>query len=93
MVLVRAAERVGLIRARILGASKAVGPVLTFLDSHVECTPGWLVPLLDRIGRNSTNVVCPVIDVLDTETLEYQVHPSCPPNLKFQLFDSNILSL
>eukprot|EP00090_Calanus_glacialis_P041322 TRINITY_DN7278_c0_g1_i1.p1 TRINITY_DN7278_c0_g1~~TRINITY_DN7278_c0_g1_i1.p1 ORF type:complete len:653 (-),score=163.54 TRINITY_DN7278_c0_g1_i1:80-2038(-) len=70
--IVRAPERVGLIRARLLGASKASAPVLTFLDSHIECTPGWMEPLMDRIARNSTIVVCPVIDVLDTETMEYQ---------------------
>ena len=69
--IVRSPERVGLIRARLLGASKATAPVLTFLDSHIECTPGWLEPLLDRIARDSTNVVCPVIDIIDTETLEY----------------------
>lgn len=32
---------------------------------------GWLEPLLDRIARNSTTVVCPVIDVIDDTTLEY----------------------
>lgn len=72
--IVRIKERAGLIRARLTGAAKAnkKSTVLTFLDSHIECTPGWMEPLLDRIARNSSNVVCPVIDVLDTETLEYQ---------------------
>ena len=72
--IVRAEERVGLIRARLIGASKASGPVLIFLDSHVECTPGWMEPLLDRIARNSTFVVCPVIDAIDKETFEYKVN-------------------
>ncbi|XP_071447179.1 putative polypeptide N-acetylgalactosaminyltransferase 9 isoform X1 [Hetaerina americana] len=69
--IIRAAKREGLIRARLLGAAKATAPVLTYLDSHCECTTGWLEPLLDRIARNSTTVVCPVIDVLDDTTLEY----------------------
>lgn len=32
---------------------------------------GWLEPLLDRIARNSTTVVCPVIDVIDDSSMEY----------------------
>ena len=72
VMIVRASERIGMIRARLLGASKVTAPVLTFLDSHIECTTGWMKPLIDRIVRNSSIVVCPVIDVLDTETLEYQ---------------------
>lgn len=33
-------------------------------------------PLLDRIARNTTTVVCPVIDVIDDTTLEYHYHDS-----------------
>ena len=70
--IVRAPERTGLIRARLLGAARASGEVLTYLDSHCECSKGWLEPLLDRIARNKTNVVCPVIDVINDDTLQYQ---------------------
>lgn len=69
--ILRAEKREGLIRARLRGAAVAIGPVLTFLDSHVECAIGWLEPLLDRIAVDKTNVVCPVIDVIDDTTFEF----------------------
>ncbi|XP_074658769.1 polypeptide N-acetylgalactosaminyltransferase 5-like isoform X2 [Tubulanus polymorphus] len=69
--VVRAKRREGLIRARLLGASVATGTVLTYLDSHCECAEGWLEPMLDRIAISKSNVVCPVIDVLDDDTLKF----------------------
>ncbi|XP_029843377.2 polypeptide N-acetylgalactosaminyltransferase 1 [Ixodes scapularis] len=69
--VVRAHNRTGLIRARLLGAAQAKGKVLTFLDAHCECTRGWLEPLLARIAEDRTRVVCPVIDIINDETFAY----------------------
>lgn len=38
--ILRASQREGLIRARLFGARHAKAPVLTYLDSHCECTTG-----------------------------------------------------
>ncbi|XP_066952558.1 polypeptide N-acetylgalactosaminyltransferase 5 isoform X1 [Macrobrachium rosenbergii] len=69
--VLRTGQRSGLIRARLLGAKQVKGQVITFLDAHVECTEGWLEPLLARIAEDRTRVVCPIIDVISDETFEY----------------------
>ncbi|XP_064456524.1 polypeptide N-acetylgalactosaminyltransferase 5-like [Ornithodoros turicata] len=69
--MLRLRKRQGLVRARMAGTAVATAPVVTFLGSHCECTDGWLEPLLDRVGRSSTTVVCPVIDVINDTTFEY----------------------
>ena len=69
--VIRSSSRVGLIKARLLGAKEATGEVLTFLDAHCESTPGWLEPLLHRIKEERTAVVCPVIDIINDDTFQY----------------------
>ena len=73
--IVRAEKRLGLVRARLLGVNHATAPVLTFLDSHCECTQGWLEPLLDRIARNPSTVASPIIETIDDNTFEYKHGP------------------
>lgn len=36
----------------ILGAAVAKGKILTFLDAHCECSPGWLEPLIAEIYKD-----------------------------------------
>lgn len=69
--VVRQLERKGLITARLLGASKAQGEVLTFLDAHCECFHGWLEPLLVRIVEEPTAVVSPEIVTIDLNSFQF----------------------
>lgn len=71
--IIRMGKRSGLIRARLKGAAVSVGQVLTFLDAHCECTDGWLEPLLAEIVKDSSTVVCPIIDVISDDTFEFMV--------------------
>jgi len=70
--LVRMGERSGLMRARMAGVNAATAEVLTFLDSHIEATEGWLEPLMDRIRINKKAVVCPVIEEVNDKTFQYK---------------------
>nr|CAD7258543.1 unnamed protein product [Timema shepardi] len=69
--VLRTGKRVGLVKARLLGAEDAQGEVLTFLDAHCECTKGWLESLITRISEDRTRVVCPVIDIISDDSFAY----------------------
>ncbi|CAB1320586.1 unnamed protein product [Coregonus sp. 'balchen'] len=69
--LVRSTWRLGVAGCRSLGAARAVGEALVFMDSHCECHRGWLEPLLERVAQDRTRVVSPIIDVIDWQTFGY----------------------
>ncbi|KAL6032226.1 hypothetical protein STEG23_036491 [Scotinomys teguina] len=86
--LIRNKHREGLIRSRMVGASRASGDILVFLDSHCEVNRVWLEPLLHAIAKDHKTVVCPLIDVIDETTLIYTAAPivrgAFDWNLKFR---------
>eukprot|EP00049_Salpingoeca_infusionum_P013673 m.255675 g.255675 ORF g.255675 m.255675 type:complete len:669 (-) comp15503_c0_seq2:209-2215(-) len=77
--IVRSPQRLGLIRARLMGAKHATGEVLTFLDSHCEANEDWVQPILSLIGKDRTTVVTPIIDSIDAHTMDYQHYISRIP--------------
>lgn len=54
--ILRTKKREGLIRTRLLGAARAKGEVITFLDSHCEANVNWLPPLLGEDTRQNHHV-------------------------------------
>lgn len=87
--IVRSTRREGLIRARMLGARASTAEVITFLDSHIECTKGWLEPMLYRIKEDETNVVVPIIEVISDKNLQY--HSTKAKNVQVGGFDWNLI--
>ncbi|KAL7011873.1 hypothetical protein ACKWTF_014501 [Chironomus riparius] len=71
--IIRSERRLGIVANRVLGARNAVGPVIIFVDSHVECTPGWLEPILDQLRDNPKLVIWSKISGLGEKDLRLSV--------------------
>lgn len=84
--LLRMTKRSGLVKARLAGVKEAVGPVLLFLDSHVECAHGWLEPLLQTIVEHPKSAVTPEIDVIDDKTFAIEASIGNIGILEFKYF-------
>ncbi|UJR30128.1 hypothetical protein I4U23_017669 [Adineta vaga] len=69
--ILRNTQRLGLMKSRLKGAEIATGDTLTFLDAHIECSPGWLEYLLYEVKKDRTAVVCPIIDVINDDDFAY----------------------
>jgi len=70
--LIRNPERRGLMVTRMKGVLESSSQVLTFLDSHIEATEGWLEPLMERIYLNPKAIACPVIEEVNDKTFQYK---------------------
>ncbi len=64
--------------------------MLVFLDSHSECTPGWLEPLLARIHEDRTRVVIPDIRPIDLNRFTLHGGHSWPPYKGIRCGSSNL---
>jgi len=70
----RNAERQGLIKAKVTGASNTESPVIIFMEPHCIANRQWLEPLLERLMGSPRRVVLPVIDIIPedhTDLYEY----------------------
>ncbi|XP_005102048.2 polypeptide N-acetylgalactosaminyltransferase 5, partial [Aplysia californica] len=68
--LLRARKRLGLIMGRNELFQQSRGDIVVFLDSHIECFPGWLEPLIKPIANNSRAVVFPNIEYINPATFQ-----------------------
>ncbi|KAL7675745.1 hypothetical protein ACOME3_002010 [Neoechinorhynchus agilis] len=65
-------HRMGLIKARIIGAQHVSSDVIVILDAHCECVTNWLPPLLAEISNNRRTMAIPIVDGLDWRTFQHR---------------------
>ncbi|XP_050401932.1 inactive polypeptide N-acetylgalactosaminyltransferase-like protein 5 [Patella vulgata] len=73
--LIRLKERVGLIKARLVGFEHVTTEVVSFFDSHMEVNVQWLEPLLVEIKKNWSTLAMGHLDYIKADTLQYDFEP------------------
>lgn len=77
--ILRSPVRQGIMLTRMLGVVNAIGPVLVFLDSHVEVMHKWLEPVLDRFKHEDKVLVTMWHLKLDKDTLKFDAFEEKEP--------------
>ena len=57
--------------SRLAGTSLAEGSIYVFLDSHCECYPNWLSPLIHQVTCDRTSIAIPIIDAIAENDFNY----------------------
>lgn len=65
VTLIDLETRHGVAGARNLGAGRATGPVLIFMDAHCFPHGGWLQRILDELHKPETGIVAPQISSVE----------------------------
>lgn len=71
-VVRRLHHRHGLMMARMAGVEWATGPVVIFLDSHIECSHRWIEPLIEATTKNPKTIVVPMIHTIDFDNFAFE---------------------
>ena len=72
--IVRARERLGLIRARMAGGEIARGPFMVLIDAHTRPYDNWLVPIVKLLRENHKRLLNMEVGLLDAKTWEQVEH-------------------
>eukprot|EP01071_Lankesteria_metandrocarpae_P009010 Lankesteria_metandrocarpae@DN5109_c0_g1_i1.p1 len=64
--------RNGLMLARMAGMGWSRSEVVVFLDSHIECGPVWLEPLVAEVKKDPRSVPIPLIHTIDADNFAYE---------------------
>lgn len=83
--LIRHPKSYGLVSARLTGAKIAKETILVFLDSHCECSKGWLEPLIDWVISHPNSAITPVIDTINHK--DFSIHQKPIGLVNIGIFD------